>query len=158
MAHTLVFRASPGHGSVLTDRQTNTDMDSQKTQLGSCLGKIGQKVHVDVFIKREQNIGFPLDPEPLRLWEHRNDSSRGNAHTVDVPLRTKPRWKSGSSAVHRRQKLSETWSDMRATSSRNSGGPSTTNITFLCVLSGTHCSVSLAGCGGKLGREWGGEE
>lgn len=39
--HTLsVFRASPAHWSVLTDRQTWT----HRKQLGLCLGKTGQKL------------------------------------------------------------------------------------------------------------------
>lgn len=35
--------------------------------------------------------------------------------------------------IHQRQKPSVTWSDMHATSSRSSGGPSTTNISFTAV-------------------------
>lgn len=74
---------------------------------------------------------------------------RGAPHTVVIPLRTRPRWKFGSSAVHHRQKLSETWSDTHATSLRNSEGPSTTNITFPWVPSGRTIVSHLQGAVGS---------
>lgn len=132
MAHTPVFRASPGHWPVLPYRQADT--------VGILPREDGSESSRVCFYKGEQSAGFPLDPEPLCVWEHGNDlgvpPGGDTSHCGCPPLRTKPRWKSGSSAALRRQKPSETWSDMHATSSRNSGGPSTTNITFPCLTAG----------------------
>lgn len=75
----------------------------------------------------------------------------GAPHTVVIPLRTRPKWKSGSSAVHHRQKPSETWSDTRATSLRNSEGPSTTNITFPWFPFWVYCCTIVSHWQGAVG-------
>lgn len=70
---------------------------------------------------------------------------------MDISFRIRPRWKSGSSVIPQRQKPSETWSDMHATSSKSSGGPSTINISFTTALM-VYYPLSTRQ-GGKLERE-----
>lgn len=128
MAHTMVFRASPGHRPVLTYRHGLTENTVGTLPKGDWSG-----TRHCVFIKGAER-GVPSRSRTsvcvgVQGGSGADPPGEDGSH-LDYPLRTKPRWKSGSSAAPRRRKPSETWSDMRATSSRNSGGPSTTNITF----------------------------
>lgn len=135
MAYSVSFQGQPW-SLVCPDSQVNMNMVPQKTQLGSCLGGRSESSCLR-FYKKGTECGSRSRTSAC-VGEQEMISAatpEGTPHTVGIPLRTRPRWKSGSSATHHRQKPSETWSDTHAMSSRSSGGPSTTNITFPSVLS-----------------------